>query len=84
MTYFGGICKLEKRKYKLLVCYLLSVVMIFSLMATSITASSLSKFGSTGSEVTAIQKRLSELGYYSGDIDGVFGSGTKTAVTKFQ
>lgn len=75
---------LAKRKYQPLVCYLLSAVMIFSLMAASITASSLSKYGSTGSEVTAVQKRLSELGYYSGNIDGIFGSDTKTAVIKFQ
>ena len=75
---------LAKRKYQPLVCYLLSAVMIFSLMAASITASSLSKYGSTGSEVTAVQKRLSELGYYSGNIDGIFGTDTKRRLLNFK
>lgn len=44
----------------------------------------LSKYGSTGNEVRSIQKKLKELGYYTGSVDGIYGSGTKSAVTKFQ
>lgn len=44
----------------------------------------LSKVGSQGEEVKKIQTKLKEQGYYSGSVDGIFGSGTKTAVTKFQ
>lgn len=44
----------------------------------------LSKLGSTGSEVKQIQQKLSDLGYYSGSIDGVYGTKTKNAVTQFQ
>jgi hypothetical protein len=40
--------------------------------------------GSTGPEVSALQKRLTELGFYSGPITGSFGSLTKAAVIKFQ
>ncbi len=46
--------------------------------------SSLSKYGSSGNEVRSIQTRLTELGYFSGKIDGIFGSQTKNAVVKFQ
>lgn len=45
---------------------------------------SLSKYGSTGGEVKEIQKRLKEWGYYSGNIDGIYGSKTYNAVKKFQ
>lgn len=44
----------------------------------------LSRLGSTGDEVRRIQKKLSELGYYKGSVDGIYGSETKKAVTSFQ
>lgn len=44
----------------------------------------LSRLGSSGNEVKNIQTKLKELGYYKGDIDGVYGSKTKSAVTSFQ
>lgn len=40
--------------------------------------------GSTGSAVKTLQERLKKLGYYSGSIDGVYGSGTIKAVRAFQ
>lgn len=42
------------------------------------------KQGSTGSVVTEIQQRLSDWGYYSGSVDGVYGSKTVAAVKYFQ
>lgn len=48
------------------------------------TEPSLSKFGSTGNEVIKIQTKLKNWGYYSGDIDGIYGSKTREAVKKFQ
>ena len=44
----------------------------------------LSKFGSSGTEVYNIQRRLAAWGYYYGDIDGIYGSRTVAAVKKFQ
>ena len=44
----------------------------------------LSKYGSTGNEVTQIQTKLKRWGYYNGNIDGVYGSKTVAAVRKFQ
>ena len=41
--------------------------------------------GFTGSdEVRALQRRLRELGYYTGSVDGDFGAGTEAAVKAFQ
>lgn len=37
-----------------------------------------------GIEVKQLQQRLKDLGYYSGDVDGQYGTGTQTAVTAFQ
>ncbi len=40
--------------------------------------------GAKGPEVSKIQARLAELGYYRGPIDGIFGGGTESAVKVFQ
>jgi len=46
--------------------------------------STLSKLGSRGDEVRRVQKKLKELGYYKGTVDGIYGTATKKAVTAFQ
>lgn len=40
--------------------------------------------GSSGEDVKLVQNRLKALGYYSGTVDGSFGSGTVTALKAFQ
>ena len=40
----------------------------------------LSKIGSRGNEVRQIQKKLKELGFYKGSVDGIYGTGTQKAV----
>lgn len=40
--------------------------------------------GMEGDDVALMQKRLAQLGYYLGEVDGVFGNGTRTAVYGFQ
>ena len=42
------------------------------------------KSGSSGELVSAMQTKLKELGYYTGAVDGQYGSGTTQAVIKFQ
>lgn len=44
----------------------------------------LSRYGSKGNEVTQIQTKLKNWGYYNGSIDGVYGSRTLSAVKRFQ
>ena len=40
--------------------------------------------GSQGGEVKEVQRRFKQWGYYTGAVDGIFGSGTKKAVISFQ
>lgn len=48
------------------------------------TADALSKIGSQGDGVTQIQTKLKDMGLYTGNIDGIFGSNTQKAVKQFQ
>lgn len=57
---------------------------ILVLCLSSVTVFSLSKFGSQSEEVRQIQTKLKNWGYYSGEIDGVYGTATKNAVITFQ
>lgn len=42
------------------------------------------RVGSIGPEVISLQRRLSDLGYYSGEADGKYYEGTASAVRTFQ
>lgn len=59
-------------------------LMIVAMLLNSGAAQALSKYGSTGGEVTQIQQRLQELGYDPGSADGIYGTRTKNAVISFQ
>ena len=52
--------------------------------AFAAVATAVLRQGSKGDEVKEVQRRLKQWGYYSGSVDGVFGSGTKNAVIAFQ
>lgn len=54
------------------------------LLSKNNTIETLSKYGSSGSEVTQIQKKLKAWGYYNGSIDGIYGTKTVNAVKYFQ
>lgn len=60
------------------------VVAILVLSLCLISVSALSKMGSRSDEVKSIQKILKSKGYYSGSVDGIFGTKTKNAVIAFQ
>lgn len=49
-----------------------------------VTQTTLSKLGSRGNEVKAIQEKLKERGLYTGNIDGIYGAKTEAAVRNFQ
>lgn len=53
-------------------------------VSTSSLTAVVSKLGSSGAEVKKVQQKLKSLGYYNGSVDGVYGTGTKKAVTAFQ
>ena len=74
--------KTNKKRIIISLVLVLSLVTAFLLNGSNATA--LSKYGSSGSEVTQIQQKLQSLGFYSGSIDGVYGTETKKAVTEFQ
>lgn len=61
---------------------LLAVMLLGSI--TISTAFATSRIGSTGQEVTNIQSRLKNWGYYAGSVDGVYGQKTAEAVKAFQ
>jgi peptidoglycan hydrolase-like protein with peptidoglycan-binding domain len=42
------------------------------------------KLGDEGTAVERLQQRLGALGFYSGEIDGIFGEGTEDSVRQFQ
>ena len=58
-------------------------LLILSLILAPCTLA-LSLYGSRGEEVSAIQRELSERGYYYAGIDGIYGKTTENAVLQFQ
>ncbi len=60
------------------------IVMFLLICMLCVTVDALSKIGSSGKEVSQIQSRLKEWGYYDGAVDGIFGTQTRNAVIKFQ
>jgi N-acetylmuramoyl-L-alanine amidase len=65
-----------------LVCFVLSIT-TFDRQAEAFTNQVIQK-GATGEDVIELQSRLQYIGYYNGDIDGVFGWGTYWALRNFQ
>lgn len=73
---------------------LLIIVLIISIIlylgyniffrADSNSTYALSKYGSRSDEVKQIQTKLKRWGYYSGNVDGIYGSQTLSAVKWFQ
>ncbi len=54
------------------------------LMAMEVARQQLVSWGTSGTLVRQTQQRLSELGYYRGIVDGIFGSRTYEAILAFQ
>lgn len=50
----------------------------------AVVSAAILRQGATGGEVKEVQRRLKLWGYYDGQVDGVFGVGTKRAVIAFQ
>ena len=74
----------NKLKFGCLVLILVSMVLMYNVILGNQIAEATSKYGSRGDEVKQIQTKLKNWGYYNGSIDGVYGSGTLSAVKSFQ
>lgn len=74
------------RKKIFLVLSVLGILtgIVFLAIAKNNTVDALSKYGSSGDEVKQIQEKLKSWGYYSGSVDGIYGSQTVAAVKAFQ
>ncbi len=73
----------KQKKIILAVALIFAVNILIIALAQSVEAS-LYKRGSSGATVTQIQTRLKSWGYYSGSVDGIYGSATERAVKYFQ
>ena len=76
----------NKRKIMAIITIILvtTIFILYNAFFRVTNVQALSKYGSTGSEVTQIQTKLKRWGYYSGAIDGIYGSKTLAAVKWFQ
>lgn len=79
--------KALKRFWQIVMILLLNLLIITAVVypfSTEETVQTLSKNGSRGDEVRAVQQKLKELGLYSGKVDGIFGNATEKGVRAFQ
>lgn len=73
-------------KYKVGILLLIATVLFvsYNVIVRNQVSEALSRYGSRGSEVSKIQTKLKNWGYYTGNVDGIYGSSTLSAVKKFQ
>lgn len=70
------------RKMLRLACAALGMLLL--VLATAPEAEAAVYWGSRGQQVSQVQRRLKQWGYYDGAVDGIFGQGTYEAVVRFQ
>jgi len=73
-----------KRKIGILLILAIMLFVSYNVVVRNAEVQALSKYGSRGEEVRQIQTKLKRWGYYSGNVDGIYGSGTLAAVKSFQ
>ncbi len=81
--------KNEKRTLKQVFWQIIAIILLNAIVIGAIgfiyeNTATLSSLGSRGQEVRQIQRKLQNLGFYSGSIDGVYGTATQKAVRNFQ
>lgn len=60
------------------------IILIVTAIVLAVSVGALSQVGSRGNEVSSIQRALKDRGYYTGAVDGIYGTETKNAVISFQ
>ena len=75
-----------RNKYKVGILLLIAIILFltYNILLRNQESYALSKYGSRGDEVKQIQTKLKNWGYYSGSVDGIYGSATLSAVKYFQ
>jgi peptidoglycan hydrolase-like protein with peptidoglycan-binding domain len=64
--------------------HFLSIALTLVILSIAVQASAAVKFGDNGAEVTAVQQRLRQLGYFNMNPTGYFREITRNAVIRFQ
>jgi N-acetylmuramoyl-L-alanine amidase len=72
------------KKYAILLLVTLYLVVGIGFLYMGDVSVALVRRGATGDTVRTIQQKLKDWGYYNGNVDGIFGSGTESAVRYFQ
>lgn len=82
---------MQKRKWaRIIIAAILAICLFYPVLTDGVrdfygySNAVVSYYGSRGDEVTGIQKKLKQWGYYKGNVDGVFGYQTYKAVRYFQ
>ena len=75
---------MKKKIIGFIALVLLVITFVMTLFMQNTEVEALSKYGSRGQEVRTIQDKLKRWGYYTGSVDGIYGSLTVSAVKKFQ
>ena len=74
-----------KKKIIIFMAIFVSILLVsFVIIQKYSTVKALSRYGSNGDEVKQIQTKLKNWGYYYGEVDGIYGSKTLSAVKSFQ
>lgn len=73
-----------KTRIVAVILLVLGVALAIPLATRSTANAEVIKQGSSGATVRTIQTKLKNWGYYTGSVDGIFGSKTKSAVMYFQ
>lgn len=63
---------------------LLALLLILCIAVPEMADAAMLRQGSSGEQVKTLQSKLKRWGYYNGNVDGIFGSGTAQAVKYFQ
>ena len=74
----------SRRQLLILLVILFGIFCSYQIFFRNSQVDALSKYGSRGEEVRQIQTKLKRWGYYNGNVDGIYGPQTRSAVVWFQ
>ena len=74
----------KKLVVQIALLFLVNILIVSLMTAFPRTHAAVYSWGSSGEMVTKIQTNLKKWGYYTGSVDGVFGTQTSKAVQSFQ